>query len=149
MNSMKKVHIEIEIPDGHEITSLFRGNAYGPYEDKSQAIPYTVHTRPAKMNKTKNFDLHGILALTTKHITNFKIEPFLINGVPVYFVSGLVIDKNIICHEHRIFAQDLGVACCKLLVTFAPLLDFDFDILYSGNLSTNVFQLNQNTVPKL
>ena len=51
-----KTQITVEIPDGYEITSLYRGNQYGEHDDRSAAIPYTIHIRPAK--------------------------PFLINGVP-------------------------------------------------------------------
>lgn len=44
---MAKVKIEVEIPDGHEVTSLCRGKQYGEHADKSAAIPYIVHIRPA------------------------------------------------------------------------------------------------------
>lgn len=100
------------------------------------------------MNSTKNLDLHEILDLTTKQVFNFKIEPLLINGVPLYLVSGLVVDKNNKCHEYKAYGQDLGIACCRLLVKFAPILELNFDINYSGKFSINVlFQLNQQAIP--
>ena len=43
-----KTQITVEIPDGYEITSLYRGKQYGQYDDGSAAIPYTIHIRPVK-----------------------------------------------------------------------------------------------------
>ena len=61
-----KTQITVEIPDGYEITSLYRGNQYGEHDDRSAAIPYTIHIRPAK--------------------------PFLINGVPSDWPEWLLAD---------------------------------------------------------
>lgn len=54
---MIKTQIEIEIPDGYEITSVTPGEPLWQYKDKSEAILYTVKVRPAKP-----FLINGVLS---------------------------------------------------------------------------------------
>ena len=75
-----KTQITVEIPDGYEITSLFRGKQYGQYDDGSAAIPYTIHIRPVK--------------------------PFIINGVPSDWPEWLACDWVARDQGGRVWAYD-------------------------------------------
>lgn len=99
------------------------------------------------MNSTKTLDLHGIIDLAVKNIPDFTIKPLLINGVVVYTVSGQMVDTNMRWHDRKAHAQDLGVACGKLLTYLAPLLDFGFNVIYEGRTGIIQFRLKQNSCP--